>query len=86
MEWQGSFYGYAPASQQAFRLTPDTAFIAEALMVYSGPGQAAGAVEARYGLSAEQATIAISRVERLLGQRGAAVTHVGPLCQAGERP
>ena len=86
MEWQGGFYGYAPASQQAFRLTPDTAFIAEALMVCSGPGQAAGAVEAHYGLTAEQARVAINRVERLLGQRGAAVAQVGPLCQAGERP
>jgi hypothetical protein len=85
MEWQGGFYGYVPSGDQAFRLTPDTAFIAEALMVHSEPGDASSAVESRFRLSAEQAAVALSRVERLLVQRGAEIVPVASPRQIGVR-
>jgi hypothetical protein len=73
MEWQGGYCGYTPARGQAFRLTPDTAFIAEAIMVHSNRDDAAAAIEARFALRAAPAAVAMGRVERLLMQRGVVV-------------
>ncbi len=86
MAWQGGYYGYVPAGDQAFRLTPDTAFIVEALMVRPAPGAAAAAIEARFGLSVDQTAVAVGRVERLLAQRGATVTAASIIGSTGVRP
>jgi hypothetical protein len=83
MEWQGGFYGYTPARDQAFRLTPDTAFIAEAVMVHPTVDAAGPVVEARFGLRPERAAVAMGRVERLLVPRGVVVESSSPV---GARP
>jgi hypothetical protein len=85
MEWQGGYYGYAPATDQAFRLTPDTSFIAEALIVHGSRDEATATIETHYGLTAEQASVAMGRVERLLAERGAAVVQAASPKQTGVR-
>jgi hypothetical protein len=85
MEWQGGFYGYTPSGDQAFRLTPDTAFIAEALLVHSEAGDASRAIENRFRLSPEQAAVAMRRVRRLLAERGAEIVPVVSARQIGVR-